>query len=230
MTRKIIIAIVSFLALAVIMVGIVFVLQKKEIEKKQAEQERQQEIEKLEVEKRKELQQRNIFSQEELEEIERLKNDPDLVWYEVPELGIRFKVTPDTKEDLGYSFREHKTRSSDGFIDENSIAIRTAMFYSKTETDEELTGCTLGEDVGWDCGWFQLSSEGGKDSYLHYEDCENIGGEKYYLNETNSLCSFGDPSSGSGHIDNFLYRKFFHINNKVDEKFNVYLNTIEQVN
>jgi hypothetical protein len=30
------------------------------------------------------------------------KNEGQLVWYEVPELGIRFKVSPDTKDDLKY--------------------------------------------------------------------------------------------------------------------------------
>lgn len=42
------------------------------------------------------------------EEIEKLKNDNSLVWYEVPELGIKFKVTPYTKEDLKY-FKENES-------------------------------------------------------------------------------------------------------------------------
>jgi hypothetical protein len=152
--------------------------------------------------------------------------DDQLVWYEVPELGIRFKVTPDTKEDLGYSFRKNQTH-------DGSSIIKTAMFYSKTETDEKLTGCELSEDTGHSCGVFQLSSKIEKednDTKLDYQNCERIGGYIFVGNATNKICSFGEPSRGEGTTSDSVYKNFFHLSGKVESKnYGIYLNTIELI-
>ena len=64
----------------------------------------------------------------------------DLVWYEVPELGIRFKVTPDTKNDLKYFIKEDEkfesisayfySQSTKDFIEENSKIAEITISYS----------------------------------------------------------------------------------------------------
>ncbi|MCK9378563.1 MAG: hypothetical protein M0P97_00250 [Candidatus Moranbacteria bacterium] len=41
------------------------------------------------------------------EEIASIKNNNFFIWYEIPELGIKFKVTPDSKEDLKYIVNKH---------------------------------------------------------------------------------------------------------------------------
>ncbi len=64
--------------------------------------------------------------------IDQSNNNPDmqtvpedqLVWYKVPELGIEFKVTPDTMSDLKYFIKEH-----------NETGEITASFYSESVKD-----------------------------------------------------------------------------------------------
>ncbi len=46
------------------------------------------------------------------QEIEKLKKEKDLVWYEIPELGIKFLVTKDAKEDLRYDYKINKNKKS----------------------------------------------------------------------------------------------------------------------
>lgn len=61
----------------------------------------------------------------------------ELAWYQVPELGIKFEVTPDTKNDLKYFIDENQKvkvtsanfyfQSAKDFIDKNSKIKRTSL-------------------------------------------------------------------------------------------------------
>jgi len=61
------------------------------------------------------------------EEAEKLKKEKDLVWYEVPELGVEFLVTKNEKKDLKYKVNKGK----DSF-NKDQIYI---FFYSQQEID-----------------------------------------------------------------------------------------------
>ena len=80
------------------------------------------------------------------EESEKLKKEKDLVWYEIPEVGIKFLVTKNQKIDLKYN----TTKDKDSF-GKDKIYI---SFYSKSEvnykTDKLGYNC-LGEGGNIEC-------------------------------------------------------------------------------
>ncbi len=158
--------------------------------------------------------------QNKAENQEQAVDENNLVWYEIPELGVRFKVTQDTKEDLRYKFKKYG----------NNIETSSAMFYSVDQTDENLTGCSLSENYGWSCGFFQLGSIGQSDIEKYTKEvgkswCIDAGGIIVFKREE-VICGYKI-------IDNIItdeeYKKFFDISARLQDKnFGIYLNTIEQ--
>jgi hypothetical protein len=69
---------------------------------KQEDEQENQEI--LNAQKQREM----MFKKFTSEEAEKLQKEKDLVWYEIPELGVEFLVTKDTKQDLDYYTKEKK--------------------------------------------------------------------------------------------------------------------------
>ena len=154
-------------------------------------------------------------------------SEDDLVWYEVSELEIKFKVTSDTKEDLEYTIKEY-----DGFKKKNDyLKIRDVLFYSKTETDKNLTGCSLGEEYGWSCGWFQLSFVYGASSNEYMKSAM-----KNWCSDSNKKTVFSFINNICGHrvpdyvIANDEYREFFHSSKLIEDKnFGIYLDTMQKI-
>ena len=79
---------------------------KKEVDKQVQEQSTQEQNQKQEVNKEQKENQEQVINHLSPKEIEKLKKEKDLVWYEIPELGIKFLVTKDTKEDLDYFIKK----------------------------------------------------------------------------------------------------------------------------
>ncbi len=135
MNKKILITILTILGLAVVVGGFYLWLQKKadlmhvNVEKRIIENDKQEQkgdggnrkngiVEKedegkkegngnQENEKQVEIDY-NPHTQLTKQEIEKLKKEKDLVWYEIPEMGIKFLVTKDAKEDLRYEIEKNK--------------------------------------------------------------------------------------------------------------------------
>ena len=154
------------------------------------------------------------------EEIEKLKKEKDLVWYEIPELNIKFLVTKDTKDDLGYIYK----KVNDSF---------NVTFYSKSETDKELTGCILTKDGGWSCGLFQLSFMNTRDIYKYNditksEWCVDTGGVITLSLNDEFICSYSSVDKNDKMLDNQKYRDFFHIKGMKDNIFGFYLDSIQK--
>ena len=132
MNKKILITILTILGLAVVAGGFYLWSQKKaELMQNNAERQivkqNKQEVErekngkngKNDGKNENNQNQENINTNIEIEsikktpqlspkEIEKLKKEKDLVWYEIPEMGIKFLVTKDAKEDLRYEIEKNK--------------------------------------------------------------------------------------------------------------------------
>jgi len=167
---------------------------------------------------------------EEQKRVEKLKKEKDLVWYEIPEMNIKFLVTKDTKEDLRYRHKEYK-----GYREESSyLNIKDIMLYSSSETDANLTGCTVSENIGWSCGWIQLNTVSKREvkayianNGLNFDWCSNSNFKKF---KTDNY--FGCIIRVQDYIIlNDEYQNFFHIpitqKNKI---FGIYFNTIQSNN
>ena len=142
MNKRIIISIIILLLLAG--VAVFWVAQREE----QSQQDQVQQDKQVE-EQQMVAKEENVFSQEELEKIEKLKNDNSLVWYEIPEMGIRFRVTPDTKEDLEYEIQNYKNVQNESVV--------TAILYSFDQVGNSYDEkCRLSEE-GWGCTRLLLS-------------------------------------------------------------------------
>ena len=168
-------------------------------------------------------------------EIEKLKKEKDLVWYEIPELGIKFLVTKDTKEDLRYDYKTYKgynTPKGD-YLDVKSI-----MLFSKSETDKNLSGCTLDEEKGWSCGWIDMlflkksqvilyASKNYKKNWTQIKWCDSL--KNMAINNYLVCANVTLSSIQSYTINNTNYRKLFHIQNQNNKTFGIYLNTIQPI-
>ena len=131
------------------------------------------------------------------------------VWYEIPELEIKFAVTPDTKKDLKYTFGEYKL----GDI----VNKRYVIFFSSSQTNERFEGCTVSE-AGMTCGqvnvdvWSNSDSEKYKDVYNEYP-CAASNGKKIYGDERDMICIWQSRT-----LTDEEYRNFFGINNSFPDK------------
>ncbi len=159
----------GIVAVAVIVIAVVLVLPKKDVEPIESVQSGDKDLV--------------------VEDHNNQTAEVEMVWYEVPELGVRFKVTPDAKEDLRYKFSEHQTLNNDGQVDENSSTIASVVFYSDMETDDQFTGCTLSESEGFGCGRFQLSRKTNESEIEYvYSGCIADGGKKMLVQDNGYFC------------------------------------------
>lgn len=154
------------------------------------------------------------------EEIEIVKNNDYFVWYEIPELGIRFKVTPDTKEDMGYNIR-YVTE-----IDNNGKNL-TAYLYSKSVT------IFLGSDYCFHNNKFQTRCSDGAIDKVSVKQNNKTGKDHIWacredriLINTNDgvICFTGSQSP-------VLFGSQYEEYSKIikDKNFGIYLNTTEQI-
>lgn len=156
-----------------------------------------------------------------------MKNIDDLVWYEIPELEVRFKVTPDAKDDLGYNFKKYMSF-------ENSINVKKVAIYSLSETDSNLSDCTLSEEKGWSCGLIDISiaSKNEIDKYSErnpgFTYC-NPGNLSVLENNYICITNIGNNIDYNKFVFNEEYQNFFHISQVKDKKFGIYFNTIDSI-
>jgi hypothetical protein len=76
------------------------------------------------------------------EEIKLIQNNDSYVWYEIPEMNIKFKVTPDTKEDLKY-FMENE--SSLYFYNQSTVDFIGKRCGSEEKIEISCTNGALGK-------------------------------------------------------------------------------------
>lgn len=157
-----------------------------------------------------------------IDSVEFLENE--LVFYEVPELGIKFKVTPDSVLDLKYNIKNHE-------IQESNSKIKSAFFYSSSQTDKNLSNCKLSEQDGWDCGFFQIMNISNADLIIYVKQfkkewCVDTGGEIILENNNGKYCLYKPESNFENDFD---YRELFDISDEKKEEYGIFLNTIEQL-
>lgn len=154
---------------------------------------------------------------------QKITNDQDdqLVWYEVPELGIRFKVTLDAKDNLKYTNNNYETKD---FV----MKVNSGIFYSTSETNSSFEGCKLSEN-GNSCGFFYIYkvSREQTDKFKNKYNkpwCENTGGKIILENNEDIVCYFGEKTL----LEDEEYKKLFHIVTCEENKhFGVFLNQIQ---
>ena len=116
MNKKLLITIGIILGLAVVAGGFWYIQRYVQDDSQEVANSEQENIEVVENEDQNNKQEnqsnnpsKNQISTKQLtkEETEKLKQEKDLVWYEIPELGIKFLVTRDSKDDLRYIMDEN---------------------------------------------------------------------------------------------------------------------------
>lgn len=143
------------------------------------------------------------------------------VWYEVPELGIKFITTQDTATDLNYTYQGY--RMLDFPLD-----VKAITFYSSSETNDSLEGCRPSEE-GFNCGLFHIDKIS-KDQNADFRDklnrewCEGAKGQRILENETDIVCLFKSKTDLS--IDE-NYKKFFHMKGAKDKTFGMFLESMK---
>lgn len=146
----------------------------------------------------------------------------------MPELGIKFLVTRDTKEDLGYSYKEYKGYN-------NMLDVINSLIYSRSETDKKLSGCILSEKGGWSCGFISISliKEKEFENYLKEDPllkdswCDNFDGS-FYVDNYIGCVTVMLNNVNQKYISDQQYRNFFHTpTDKNNKTFGIYLNTIQ---
>lgn len=158
------------------------------------------------------------------EEIATIKNDNYFVWYEMPEFGIKFKVTPDTNNDLKYNIKDVVD------IDNANIKNVTAYLYSESIID------FLGKDYCFHGDSFNIAcSEGaiGKIPASQIEEAmkntENpyplCGKDRIITNVNDNIICFTGPQSPV--LFGSQYEKYSKI--VESKKFGIYLDTMEQL-
>lgn len=146
-------------------------------------------------------------------------NNENFSDYEVPELGIKFRVTSETKEDLKYDFKEYNTEDS-------MMKILSSSFYSVAERQSK--SCVLSEG-GYNCGRFDIYRVSKKESdeftnKYNKPWCESTGGKIILENENDRICLFSKELSLKSDSD---YRKFFHIDREENKKFGILIDSIQ---
>ncbi len=164
------------------------------------------------------------------EEIEKLKKEKDLVWYEIPELNIKFLVTKDTGEDLGYYFRTNeKYKGSSSAV----LYSKSGINYGKYEDE-----CILHEG-GWTCGRILLTSATKKyakqykeiynrDFCTNFNDTNKPVGEWIFISKNEMICfNYTYPNIKTIITDSLYKEKFYK--KKSNKTFGIYLNTIQSI-
>ena len=246
MNKKILITILTILGLAII-VGVFYLWSQKKTDlmqnniEKEIVKQNKQEMEKEENGKNvgdneNNQNQENINNLEAQsipqlspEEIEKLKKEKDLVWYEIPELEIKFLVTKDTKEDLGYKIEIYTNDFGE---------VKTSILYSKKQVQGDFDkNCRLSES-GWSCGRIVLSkttkkyANWYKNKYEHNKyrhDFCSKGDSVVFIDNDKLICFMMTMLDINYVIDYFFYKERFYKKNTNNKTFGIYLNTIQPI-
>ncbi|GEM_PF-6339163 len=154
MKKNLIIGIVVLIALVG---GVVLWNQKsnqrniKQQAKKEVVEQTQEQNQKQEASKEQKENQKQVIKHLSPEEIEKLKKEKDLVWYEIPELGIKFLVTRDIAKIIGYRdfyVMDTKGPGKELFIKRNDVNDKIAfakiieyLNYSKNKNLKWMINC-----------------------------------------------------------------------------------------
>jgi len=129
----------------------------------------------------------------------------ELVWYEVPELGIKFKVSPDSKEDLKYNIWKYESEIGvafySKFVRENKLDEKyneNIMFYMKSVDDIEDVEVSQEIDFYLVTNEMMKKNENGEDMNL----CE-----VKYIEVQNGLICYSKPQATLFVSDTELGRK-----------------------
>ncbi len=127
------------------------VVKQTQEQKTAKEQNNQDQNQKQEMNKGQEESQEQNIKHLSPEEIEKLKKEKDLVWYEIPELGIKFLVTRDIAKIIGYRdfyVMDTKGPGKELFIKRNDVNDKIAfakiieyLNYSKNNNLKWMINC-----------------------------------------------------------------------------------------
>ncbi len=153
--------------------------------------------------------------QQKEEGAEDIEDENGMVWYGIPEIGIRFKVTPDTKNDLKYTSWNSEQKNG-------------VVLYSSSETDANFSHCILSED-GFTCGRFFLNVSSNDSSTekefvrIYKKDrCSYTNGKRIPLKENLFVCLYGKES-----LSDDEYKKYFGDKFSGEKKFGLFIKTVE---
>jgi hypothetical protein len=146
---------------------------------------------------------------------EEYKNVDSLVWYVIPEMGIRFKTTSDSKDDLKYVYRNYQefsviylySKSTKDFLDQNSSIKRLNL-----ESYSELSINKINKQVN-----DAYSKEQGKPICRPSEVVKIINSD-----------IFCKPSPQASIFDSKVQRKKY-LETVTDKKFGVYIDSMEEL-
>ncbi|MCD6149695.1 hypothetical protein J7J13_02825 [bacterium] len=157
-------------------------------------------------------------------EIKAIKNNNSLVWYEIPELGIKFKTTLDTKDDLRYITETEKNKETE----ENEI---TVFFYNQSTVNFLGNSCLLNNQVKKTCTEGALSRYSVKLNELYKErsDTESMlracRGSGIIANINEDIICFTGPQSSVLSKE----QQDEYLETVKDKKFGIYLKTTESI-
>ena len=157
-------------------------------------------------------------------EIKAIKNNNSLVWYEIPELGIKFKVTLDTKDDLRYITETEKNKETE----ENEI---TVFFYNQSTVNFLGNSCLLNNQVKKTCTEGALSRYSVKlnELYKGRSDTESMlracRGSGIIANINEDIICFAGPQSSVLSKE----QQDEYLETVKDKKFGIYLKTTESI-
>ncbi len=237
MNKKIIITISIILGLTVIVGGFWFVQRFVQDDNQQIWNNEQEKVEVVENGNDEDQKQEteNIKTSPQLspEEIEKLKKEKDLVWYEIPELGIKFLVTKDTKSDLRYTVKSRtdqfgedskfvilynqsevnfkkKNYNANCFNESGDAVCNNAMYLSKISLKYNKY---LEDKFGADSDWFCNRDGKGKQKLLS-------------LDNNYIVCSHFNPQSFNWENE-IEYNKY--LKTIKDKNFNFYFETTQKI-
>jgi hypothetical protein len=218
MNKKVIIGIVLFLILTTLVVGFWFIKNKN----KAAINKQQNQNNKIKIDE-----DTRFGTRLTEEEIENIKDGNYFVWYEIPELGIRFKVSEYAESDLKYEIVDEKD-----IVSGKEYEIKRAYIYRQSvvdfldhewcfnNNDENL--CTDGVLSLYD---FELNELYKKSNSTN--DMLNVCRDTNIIsNIGNSIICFTGPQA-SNFKSEYEYNEYLeYINNR---EFKMYLKTTEKI-
>ena len=152
---------------------------------------------------------------------EELREKKDLVWYEIPELKIRFLVTKDAKKDLKYDLRNVHNVG------------KFAYLYSQSEV--KFAGCVKDEEGITECskgilGRFANSLNEAYKKRYREDDTDTEAGLMMCNNiiariDRDIICFTGPQATAFGSPEE--YREYLKLTQ--DKKFRVYLATLNSI-
>jgi len=163
-------------------------------------------------------------------EEKRQRADEDLVWYEIPELGVRFKVTPDSKDDLRYTVTYNKKDRNGVIVDFYSIlqyqflgevcSIQDAKNVFEREYTGKYSTCSL-----WSISRY---SEISRKEFKLKQGVDACFDGKVILNENNLYWCYALPQF-SNFKDQGQYKSYVKWMNGKNKNLGVFIETISML-